>query len=348
MTRVRVALAAAALLVVGAVGIAGAGISGGPRIKSTKGWIEALAMDGPLVAYGVGATAGADCNKLFVWNVQTSGGRLVSGPGTCDAGSTSTGAGVREIAVAGSRVAWIVNRGGNTESLDTLYTAALPKAKETKLAETVRTGDVDGGLKGDWLGGLVGDGDVLAANFWTTDSKGTVTRSSLRALPSLATIVGGPASLTARSADLGRIAVLSDQGLVTIYSSAGLLLRTIKPSSVQEIALRKDYLVALTRSKTLEIFNANTGAAVRTWPVPAGAAHLDVHSGIAVYAVGRRVRAIRLTTGKDVVLAAAKRKIVDVELEAPGVAYAFNTLAGVKEIGNVAFVPIAKVIAAVS
>src|SRR5262249_15916048 len=106
-----------------------------PRIKNTRGSIESLAMDGTRVAYAVhgeGAGGeGAGGTKVFVWNVATQGGAVVSGPKTCDADSTSTGAGVREIAVAGLRVAWLVNKGGNTESDDYLYTATLGgRAKE--------------------------------------------------------------------------------------------------------------------------------------------------------------------------------------------------------------------------
>ncbi|MFN2579441.1 MAG: iron chelate uptake ABC transporter family permease subunit, partial [Pyrinomonadaceae bacterium] len=85
-----------------------------PRVKNTKGHIEWLAMDGPLLAYDVKGTRPDYCNKLFVWNVQTGGGALVSGRDTCEADDSSTGGGVVEVAVAGKRVAWIVNQGGNT------------------------------------------------------------------------------------------------------------------------------------------------------------------------------------------------------------------------------------------
>jgi hypothetical protein len=105
----------------------------------------------------------------------------VSGKGTCGADSTSTGAGVRELAVAGPRVAWIVNLGGNTQSGDSLYTASL-----------------------------------------------------------------------ARSADLGRVAVLRPDGTVGLYAASGMLLRAVSPCA-KDVALRKDYLVVLPKAGTLEI-----------------------------------------------------------------------------------------------
>ena len=137
------------------------------RVKNTNGWIESVAMDGARVAYAVQGE-GPSCTKVFVWNVRTQGGALVSGKGTCGADSTSTGGGVTEIAVAGTRLAWIVNEGGNTESADTLYTASLPAPHERRVANAVRTGNVDGTLTGSWLSGLVGSGDRIALNQFTT------------------------------------------------------------------------------------------------------------------------------------------------------------------------------------
>ena len=57
---------------------------------------------------------------------------------------------------------------------------------------------------------------------------------------------------------------------------------------------------------------------------------------------------VRLATGTDVELATERRAIQDVEIEAPGVVYAFNTVKGTADVGNVALVPLSRVIAAVS
>ena len=130
-------------------------------------------MDGPRLAYAVSG-GGGGCTKVFVWNVKTQSAAVVSGKGTCGADSTSTGGGVTEIAVAGTRLAWIVNLGGNTESDDSLYTSSLPGWQERRVTSVTRTGNVDGTLKGSWLTGLVGGGDRIALNQFTTDASGTV------------------------------------------------------------------------------------------------------------------------------------------------------------------------------
>jgi hypothetical protein len=321
-----------------------------PRIKNTRGSIESLAMDGPRVAYAVEGEGATGCTKVFVWNVLTQGGAVVSGPRTCDADSTSTGAGVREIAVAGLRTAWIVNKGGNTESDDYLYAARLGAGgRERLVSSAFRSGDVDGTLAGGWLNHLVGSGDRIAVNRFTTDTGGNITQASLQRLElGLSTLALGIPSLYASSLDLRRVAVLRFDHKVAIYDTeTRRLLLTVTRSSAKEIALRKDYLVVLTRTKTLEVYNSRTGALLKTWPVAAGATRLDVHSGIAVYAVGRTVFEVRLTDGRDAPLATAPRAIEGLQIESPGIVYAYNTFRGLHDIGNLAFVPLRQAISLV-
>lgn len=337
MRSVRVAVVAVLLLVLAVP--AGATPAAVAHVKNTSGWIETIAMDGPRLAYAV--EGGSTCTKVFAWNVLSGSAARVSGPGTCQADSTSTGGGVTRIAVAGKRLAWIVNMGGNTESADALYTASVPTPKEKLVASVLRSGDVDGTLTGGWLAGLVGGGDRIAVDQYTTNTAGAITKAALRRLDGeLTTIAVGAGTLRAVSLDDHRIAVLrSDQKVALYDTETGRLLLTIAPSSAREVALRKDYVVVLTRTKTIEIFNARTGAPVRTLRVAAGAAMLDAHSGVAAYAVGRTVHVVRLADGKDAVLATAPRAISALAVEAPGIAYAYNTVRGTRDVGNLAFVP---------
>jgi hypothetical protein len=310
-----------------------------PRIKNTTGEIESIAMDGARVAYAVKSDT---CTKVIVLNVLTRSAAVVSGVKTCDADNSSTGAGVREIAVAGPRIAWIVNQGGNSESDDYLYTATLGAQRERLVASAFRSGDVDGVLAGAWIGHLVGSGDRIAVNRFTTDKAGTITQASLQRLDTgLTTLALGSQSLYSVSLDLHRVAVLRTDHTVAIYDTESRrLLLTIRPTSAHEIALRKDYLVVLTATKTIEVYNSHTGALLKRWPVAAGASRLDVHSGIAVYAVGRTVFEVRLADGRDAPLATAPRAIEGLEIEAPGVVYAYNTFRKLQDVGNLAFVPL--------
>ena len=174
-------------------------------------------MDGLRVAYAVKSDT---CTKVIVLNVLTRSAAVASGPKTCDADNSSTGAGVREIAVAGARLAWIVNQGGNSESDDYLYTATLGAQRERLVASAFRSGDVDGVLAGAWIGHLVGAGDRMAVNRFTTDKAGTIIQASLQRLDAgLSTLALGSPSLYAVSLDLHRVAVLRTDHTLAIYET---------------------------------------------------------------------------------------------------------------------------------
>jgi hypothetical protein len=305
-------------------------------------------MSGPQVAYS--AENASHCRNVVVWNVLTGSAVLVSGPksGTSCGDDEPSGQQVSELAIAGTQVAWIRTIQGNTEADDALFAASLPKPHARSLATVRRLGEPP--AKGGWIGGLVGSGSDVAVNVWTTDATGATIAGSFRTITSsaLKTVATGTGAVLAESTDLGRVAVLRSDGTVALYAATGALLRTVAPSSAREIALRKDYLVVLTKTKTLEIYNANTGVFIRRWPVPGGATNLDLYNGIAVYSVWRTLHALQLTTGKDVVLASLKRAVVADEIEAPGVVYAYDSVRGIKDIGNLTFVPMHTVAAAVS
>ena len=117
-----------------------------------------------------------------------------------------------------------------------------------------------------------------------------------------------------------------------------------------EIALRGDYLLVLTETQTLEIYNARTGAYLRTWPVQAQApAELDAYAGVAIYVAYPRntlqsfkIHALQLKTGKDVVVATGNFQLRrSAELEPAGLLYA-------RDRHNLVLIPFKRVLAAVS
>lgn len=357
---------------VGAFLLAGAATSASkPLQRSTPRSIEAIAMDGSRVAYDVAGGLSNDgrkynCNVVYVWNLNSGTVTRVSGKGTCAADNSSAERGVRELALAGGRVAWIVNQGGSSEIDDYLYTASLPQPKERRLAFAIRGREEDGVQTGDWIGGLVGAGPFLGVNRWTTDLLTNVTSASLQAIGrGLRTIASGTETRTAGATDGRQIAVMqSGRGpqtddTVALYSTTGRLLRVVTPRSVEEVALRGDYLAVLTRAGTLVVYNSHSGKRLHTWRVDVTAAHLDVSSGLAAYATQRSltrpylriVHVLNLATGKDRVVATTKKNgpgIVGVELEPSGLVYATNfvTRTGRPAVwgyaGRLVFMPMAK------
>jgi hypothetical protein len=317
--------------------------------KTVPGRIEALAMDGYRVAYDVAASSGPKvrCNTVYVWNVRRRAATRVSSRATCGADRTSTGAGVRELALAGGRAAWIVNEGGNSESGDYLYTSPVSRPSEKVLASAYRTGDVSGVLTGTWIGGLVGSGSFLAVDRWVTDSSGTIGSQRLQRIGArLSDLAQGADTRLARSTDGRLLAVLRDDASVGVYSTSGRLLHVVRPTGgTGEVALRGAYLAALTTADTLEVFNSHSGRRLHSWHVAHGARSLDVSSGMAAYAAprpgggpARVVHLLRLSNGKDHVVATTPPQLTGVQLEPAGLVYAVNRMAP-GEPGYLVFVP---------
>jgi hypothetical protein len=361
MKLLRLTLVLAVLLIALGLLSSAAGTATGTKVKRAPGPIRALAMDGSRVAYDVANPRGSGSgNKVLVWNLLTGKVTKVSGKRTDQADTTSTGYGVRELAIAGNRVAWIINQGGNTESDDYLCTSSVASPKEQKLAEAMRSGP-DQSSPGDWITGLVGSGNVLAVNRWNVDENGSVTRARLDLIRTnrLARIAAGPATILAQSADAGRIAVLRSDGTVGVYSTAGKLVLTVTPSPTKKIALHGKYLVVLTTTRKLEVYDSHTGSRLKTLPVrghaQAAPQNLDVEANLAVYTVWPDVRIVNLKTRKDRVIGHMRGFYfydrVFAQIEPAGVVYAGNVRnRPVKwsETGTVVFVPFARVTAAVS
>jgi hypothetical protein len=157
------------------------------RVRHLQVPIAALAIEGSRIAYDASAkyvTKPHTTNKVLVWNLRTGKTIKVSGGKTASADDSSTGAGVFQLALAGSRVAWLVNEGGNLEGDDYLFTSSTVQPKEHQVASAIRTGTFCpgrsmGSCAGKWLGGVVGSGNIIAANRWTTNALGDVTAGEL-------------------------------------------------------------------------------------------------------------------------------------------------------------------------
>jgi WD40 repeat protein len=323
------------------------------QIRHLKVPVEALAIDGNQIAYDAGSALGKADNKVLVWNIRTGKTTRVSGAHTDKADGTSTGSGVFELAIAGSRVAWIVNLGGNTEGQDYVYASSVSKPKERMVWTTFRFGDSCPGREqsnctGPWLGGLVGSGNLIALNRWRTDS-GSVTRGELDVLSGtkMKQVATGAATVEAASVDGGRVAVLRSDGTVGVYSSAGKLLRTVSPSSAEALALSGHNLVVLTKTRTLELYDTRTGALKKTLSVHGAAktpVNLDVQGNIAIYTTGS-LHAVNLSSGKDRVIGTLRGGVGLARMSTAGVVY--STVRS-RSKGTLVFLPSGRVAAAVA
>jgi len=316
----------------------------------------ALAIDGDRVAYDLNSRSAKKphTTKVLVWNVRTGRTVKVSGKKTAHSDDTGTGAGAFQLAIAGSRVAWIINEGGNLESQDYLLTSSVSHPKERQIATAFRSGDGCLGREacaGPWLGGLVGSGNVIALNRWTTDSQGNVTSAGLDVLngTKLKAIATGTPTVQAVSSDVGREAVLHSDESVAVYSHSGDVLMTLPPASAQEAALSGNNLVVVTKTRQLQVYDVRSGSLKKTLSTQGRGLHnLDVQGNIAIYTTGKSVRAANLSSGKTRAVGTLGNRIAFARISNAGLAYAANGTRKAFGTSTLVFVPLSRVKAAVS
>jgi hypothetical protein len=339
-----------------------------PQIRHLQVPVEALAVDGSQIAYDAGSSLGKTDNKVLVWNVRTGKTTRVSGKHTAKADSIGPGSGVLQLAIAGSRVAWTINLAGNTEGDDYGFVSPVTKPNERQVATEHRSGDSCSGgpwwanpsCAGTWLGGLVGSGNLIALNRLTTDGNGSVSQGGLYVLNGtrMKQVATGSDTVEAEAADGGRVVVLRSDGTVAVYSSAGKLLLAASPSSADAVALSGHNLVVLTRTRTLELYNSQTGALRKTLSVKGGVkqvpANLDLQGNVAIYtmnaqhpsAISGSVRAVNVLTGKDQDVGNLRGGIGLARIDSAGLVYAGNGF-GAHSYGKatLVFVPFVRVAA---
>ena len=332
------------------------------QVKHLQLPVSALALDGSNAAYDLSTrdvTTANATNEVLVWNLITGKTTKVSGKKTAAADTSSTGAGVFQLAIAGSRVAWLVNEGGNLEGDDYLFTSSVTAPKEHQVASAVRTGNNCPGRSGancagQWLGGLVGSGNLIAANRWTTDGTGSVTAGELDVLSGtkLKRIATGVNTVQASVADAGRIAVLRADGSVALYSAAGKLLLSVNPSGAEAVALRGQNLLVGTKTQQLQLYNAKTGSLRRTFSTRSNKQprNVDLQGNIAIYTTGSAgvLHALNLSSGRDSVIAERHGGVLSARIDSAGLVYAGNGSGTNSGRGTVVFMPLAQVKAAVS
>ena len=251
-----------------------AGAAAGPqpsKVKQTASGVRTLAMSWPRVAYASGG-------RIHVWNVATGATSVVSGNYS---NSTHT-IDAAEVAIAGTRVAWIKRVGyGNTEMGEKLYSASGAGRAHVRKQGYIFSREDSASAAGGWIAGVVGSGNVLAVSTWKSD-RATTSKAKLSLITptALRPIVTGPGAIVAQSVNGGHVAVLrsiaawpadepstpTTQPTIGVYSTRGKLLRTIVlttpipqpptcgdcvayPSTIQNsVALSGNRLVVLTET----------------------------------------------------------------------------------------------------
>jgi len=270
----------------------------------TGGKIESLSMDGLRVALAVRDRSGR-CDRVLYWNVAWRPVQRITapyGPTCAPIGATRLAA----VGVGGFRAEWLARSAQGTRLI-----AGSPRCQEWVVDR----------LGNSRLAGLAGDGATLA--FATTTGRSTtvsVVGSNWRA-----DRIGRESGRSvALAADRNNIASLSQNGIADVWTRAGRSVARLRVGASRALALDGDRLVVL-RAAQLAVYDVKTGSLVRTFAVPVGASGLDLQYGVAAFSVGRAAMVVDTATGRSAVVGHASRPLVGVQIEGPGLAYAWTT-----------------------
>jgi hypothetical protein len=276
---------------------------------TTGGPIQALAMDGLRVALAVGAPANG-CDRVLYWNVAWSPVQRISarlGP-TCAPGVRGTRIGA--VAIGGFRAEWLAASPDGTRLI-----AGSPLCQEWVVRH----------LDSDRLTGIAADGSTIA--YATTSREQGMRGATSIGIVSgawrahqITTGIGAPRAL---AADGTRVAILWPDGTSEVRGISGRLIARVNVGAARSLALEGTSLAVL-RPGRLDVFDTRSGRRVRSFAAR-GATGLDLHYGVAAFARGRDAVVLDTRTGRTAVVGRAPTGLVGVQIEGPGLAYAWSS-----------------------
>ena len=302
------------------------------RASTAKGRVYELSADGARAAY-------SDSSTVDIW--AGGGGRQRLRSDVCEGG-------VRNLTLAGTRVAWDYGCVSNTVDETHLVLGTLP-------AGNVREVVFDYKEDAPWNGNLAGDGRLLVYDTWEgEDWTGPATEPKLWQVvgerrASTRVLLAGPDALDVVAVDAGRIAVLRRDGTLVVLDGRGKRQSAFRlsPKGIDGVRLTGSRLVVL-RGAAIEVRNATTGAMEHRWRAAKSDAPLaleDAQGNLAVYTAGIAIHLLRLSDGRDRVLAIAEQgDPTHADLEPAGLYYSYNRT-GSNTPGRLGFVPLSRVTA---
>lgn len=317
-----------------------------------------LAADGDRVAFAAAATA-TTCDRIRVWRPQTGALAGFEAGTSCAGGETSAGEYLGALALAGTRLAWLEVYQGNLQDL-VLMRRDLGQQRAHQVAFAENHNGAEGSPDGDYLGGLHGDGGLLAYGAWSVctavpagwewdgpqcddpaagdDPVEVIGGEELHRVGKSAAIRTGPTAFRVADVDGDRIVTLQER-TVTIVGRLGAVRATVDlaAGADPDAAALSGSRLAVQRADSLELYDAGTGALERTLPLAAGAILTDLEGELAAYLAGASVRVLDVETGVEARFSTPASGPVDAELESAGLSYAYNGR-GAKP-GRIVFVP---------
>jgi hypothetical protein len=319
---------------------------------SLPGPVPMLAADGGRVAFATSRRVGAfEAEfRIGVWKPPAARVSVL-----LRARHVSDAYDVEELALAGTRVAWIDVGHGNGEQQD-LWTASVSGPVRAVGGEYYNS---VGGLRGGtYVGGLAGAGDLLVVNTWEQCDELDVQSgkrdpscvpsdpswiSSVRLAeigPSvLRPLLAGPDAMLVAAVDDGRVLLRRGRSVTVVDRSGARVATHELPARTLGVALDRAAVVVLTSTR---VGAGDTGCALGSPPTKRRLA--DAAGGLAAVLDGaRRLRLVRLRDCRELRLDLDRGTFGDAALTEAGLWY---SVAASRAAGTVAFVPAARLRAA--
>lgn len=298
------------------------------RTVATSTPVSDLSADGSRVALVTASRI--DCDHAAVWTPAAKAIVRFGFPRLCM--PTSTGSGIYDLELAGSRAAWVSYGGGNTWEFR-LSSATLSNREPVQLSYE----SADAGTY--WPYQVRADGDLLVFNDGARLVRLGGGRERCQEKErgiSICTTLRRDLHAAPVEAVSGRLIAIRETREVAVVDGRGEVVRVF-PLAVSSARLDGDDLV-VARANALERYSVQTGALERTRPIPSGYKLADVDSGIAVLRRATAIRLLRLEDGRSLTI--ERRGPMFAELEAPGLYYS----QAVGKTGRVVFLPRAELL----
>jgi hypothetical protein len=293
------------------------------RTLATRTPVSDLSADGSRAAFVTASPV--DCDHAAVWTPAAKAIARFDFPHLCS--PDSTGNGIYDLELAGSRATWVYYGGGNTWDF-TLRSASLGDRQAVALS--FNSGDA-----GEyWKYQVRGDGDVLVFNDGERlvrvggghercqeKSRGTRICTTIRRGLHAAPI----------EAVSGQLIAIREPSAVAVIDIRGEIVRTF-PVTASSARLDGSHLV-VARGNTIERYSVQTGVLEASKSIPSGYALADVDGGIAVLRRAGAIRLVRFEDGRSLTI--ERRGPMRADLEGPGLYYSY----AVGKTGRVVFLP---------
>lgn len=293
------------------------------RIVATRTPVTDLSADGARAAFVTASPI--DCDHAAVWTPATKAIVRFDLPHLCL--PTSTGSGIYDLELAGSRAAWVGYGGGNTWEFP-LSSATLRNRVPVRLS--LEFGDA--GVY--WPFQVRGDGEVFVFNDrerLVRVGRGRERCQEKGGTTAICTTIRRGVHAAPIESVSGQLIAVREPSAVAIVNVSGDVVRVFDFAATSA-RLDEDHLI-VARGKTLERYSVQTGALEATQSIPAGYALADVDGGIAVLRRAMSIRLVRFSDGRSLTI--ERRGPMFGDLEGPGLYYSY----AVGKTGRVVFLP---------